>query len=34
MRQDRTLREKIVLTLATSLVLVYVFVVYVGEPLY
>lgn len=34
MSQDRTLREKIILTLATSLILVYVFVVYVGEPLY
>ena len=34
MSQNRTLREKIVLALAGSLVLTYVFVEYVGEPLY
>jgi Tfp pilus assembly protein PilO len=34
MSQNRTLREKIVLALAGSMVLVYVFVEYVGEPLY
>ena len=34
MSQNRTLREKIILALAGSMVLVYVFVEYVGEPLY
>jgi len=34
MNQSRTLREKIILTLAGSLALTYVFVEYVGEPLY
>lgn len=34
MRQSRTLREKIVLTLAGALVLTYGFVEYIGEPLY
>ena len=34
MSQNRTLREKIILTLAGSLVLIYVFVEYVGQPLY
>ncbi len=34
MSQKRTLREKIILTLAGSMVLVYVFVEYIGRPLY
>lgn len=34
MSQNQTLREKIVLTLAGSLALAYVFVEFVGEPLY
>ena len=34
MSQSRTLREKVILVLAGSLVLVYVFVEYVGQPLY
>ncbi len=34
MRQGRTLREKFILTLAGSFILVYGFVVYVGHPLY
>jgi hypothetical protein len=34
MSQSRTVREKIILTLAGSLVLTYIFVEYVGEPLY
>lgn len=34
MSQNRTLREKIVLTLAGSLALIYGFVEYVGQPLY
>ena len=34
MSQSRTVREKIILTLAGSLVLTYIFVEFVGEPLY
>jgi uncharacterized protein with PIN domain len=34
MSQNRTLREKVILTLAGSLVLAYAFVEYVGQPLY
>ena len=34
MIQNRTLREKVILTLAGSLVLAYAFVEYVGQPLY
>jgi hypothetical protein len=34
MRQNRTLREKVILALAGSLALAYIFVEFVGEPLY